>query len=88
MKPRLPAAVWTIEDLNIMWDWNEVVPGDGWDLIFEIYADADRRDADLMLYIERGYADIMHRGHPQWRIWHAACAFQGIPIPADYCLYD
>jgi hypothetical protein len=48
----------------------------------------DRRDAALMLDHQRAYADIVKNSYPQWRIWHAAYAFQGIQIPADYCIYD
>jgi hypothetical protein len=89
MKP-LPSADLTQEDLDA-WDAALFRLSDTFGEFCGLYAMAaiaDRRDADLMLHVEVAYGDIMHRGYPQWRIWHAACAFQGIPIPSDYCVYD
>lgn len=50
MKPRLPAAAWTQEDRDILWTWDETVPG-----ISEIYQDQDVRDAELMLAWTQGW---------------------------------
>lgn len=49
---------------------------------------ADRLDAELMLSHTIAYQDIVNQGYPQYRVWHAAYAFVGIPIPANYCVYD
>ena len=88
MNSRLEALPLTDDDWKIWLSVDEAVPGRLYDLVSEICREADRRDADLMLHFCISYGDILNKGYPQWRIWHAACAFTNVPIPMDYCVYD
>lgn len=84
MKPRLNPARWTAEDTDI---WVSVLTRCGpyvYGCLIGTATAIDRRDADLMLHFKIAYGDIMGPGYLHYRVWHAACAFQGIPHPADW----
>jgi hypothetical protein len=84
MNPRLDVDPMTEEDFNA---WCELVPSLR---VFGEYGlllrsrQSDMRDGELMWHLASAYGDIRgwQRSYPG--VWHAACAFQGIAIPADF----
>lgn len=87
MKPRPPVAPLTNEDYLIAMRLCSARKDLLWYPLFYGSRHVDRRDAELMLGLRVGYSDVSAwklRTSYSVRVWHAACAFQGIPIPADF----
>jgi hypothetical protein len=81
MKPRLQSAPLTREDWDIWdqvnWMWS---PDNLLVWTYEASLRADRRDADLMLYLTSAHVDIRPGTEEKYRyVWRLSHAFQGIP---------
>lgn len=87
MKQRLESLPLTKEDMGIWVMIGHLMPPSRkhfGDVLDKISAASDRSDANLMFSFKVAYGDIMGPGYLYYRVWHAACAFQGIPIPLGY----